>query len=426
MPNPTRLCYCPFMSAPSPSALHVYWDESHIWGLLVVRALRAWGLPHRLVSGAEIARGVLAEDRPAALLVPGGRARGKAEALGAAGVAAVRGYVNDGGTYIGFCGGAGLGLSGGEGLELCPWERGGFADRFQHFLSGHVHVELARDHPLVPEELGPSILAPVWWPARFAPQGDEAETLARYREPGPDFWVADLSLSALPPQILEDWENLHGIRLRPENLIGRPAVVSGRLGRGRYLLSYPHLETPASRQANAWFSHILNAVLGDSTARPPLPAWDLASLPVTWADPVLLRARDIMEEIIRTGSEHFLLFWRNPWLLGWRRGIPGAALGSLYALVRECLGRPETEAARDYWREKAAEFGRLAELFHQGVTGYLLSERLAMTVLHSAPEALYPRGLRGQREALFGPPPSSGGLYADLSRILEELCRRQD
>jgi hypothetical protein len=404
--------------------LFVLWDESHLWGLLVVRALRAWGLPHRLVRGSGAAAGLLARERPAALLVPGGRAKGKAEALGAAGMAAVRAYVEDGGTYIGFCGGAGLGLSGGEGLGLCPWGRGGFASRLEHFLSGHVRLSLAQGHDLAPPDLDPVILAPVWWPAQFAPRGGDIEVLASYQGPGPDFWVADLSLASIPAEVQEDWQHLYGIRLEPADMAGRPAVIAGALGRGRYLLSYPHLETPASRQANAWLAHILGRILDRPAPSAALPAWDLAARPMRWEDPVLTRAAGLFEDVIRTGREHFLLFWRNPWLLGWRRGIPGSALDSLYALARECLASPETPAALDFWREKAADFNHLAALFHQACTGYLLAEHLAMTVLHSRPDPLYSRGLKGQREALFGPPPAGGGLYAELARTLEELYWR--
>ena len=404
--------------------LFVLWDESHLWGLLVVRALRAWGLPFRLVRGEEIARGLLAEARPAALIVPGGRARGKAEALGAAGIKAVRSYVRDGGVYIGFCGGAGLGLSGGEGLGLCPWRRGGFTSRLEHFLSGHVRLELAHGHEFVPQGLDGGILAPVWWPAQFEPHDSDIEVLASYREPGPDFWVADLSLASVPAEVQEDWQNLYGIHLAPEGMAGRPAVIAGRLGQGRYVLSYPHLETPASRQANAWLAHILGRVLDTGAPGEPLPAWDLAARPVRWNDPSLVRAAALFEDIISTGQEHFLLFWRNPWLLGWRRGIPGSAIDSLYALSRECLAAEATGAAQDYWRQQSGEFLRLAELFHKAATGYLLAEHLAMTVLHSHPDPLYTRGLKGQREALFGPPPAGGGLYAELLHPLEELYWR--
>ena len=100
----------------------ILWDASHIWGLMVWRALCALGLPCRLVKGQDIANGALfrkpcpqgtpGKERGAAplLLVPGGNARLKARALGEKGRQAVRDYLAEGGRYLGFCGGAGLAL----------------------------------------------------------------------------------------------------------------------------------------------------------------------------------------------------------------------------------------------------------------------------------------------------------------------------
>ena len=72
----------------------ILWDASHIWGLMVWRALCALGLPCRLVKGQDIANGALfrkpcpqgtpdkAQGAAPLLLVPGGNARLKARALG--------------------------------------------------------------------------------------------------------------------------------------------------------------------------------------------------------------------------------------------------------------------------------------------------------------------------------------------------------
>ncbi|WP_147822309.1 BPL-N domain-containing protein [Salidesulfovibrio onnuriiensis] len=406
------------------SSIHIYWDESHFWGLLVQRALKAWGVPHRLVRADEIAQGALAGkldgEIPLALVVPGGRARGKMDRLGPAGQAEIRRYVNDGGAYVGFCGGAGLALSD-TGLGLCPWKRQGFDNRLQHFLSGHVNVALRTGHSLVPDTLGAHALIPVWWPGQFAEEDNGVTVLATYGAPGPDFWVADLNLKHLPEGTLSDWEALYGIRLTPDFIQGRPCVITGQHGKGRYLLSYAHLETPASPQANAWLGHILGEILGHPAFREPIPAWDVSGTEVRWADETLLAAKAMLEEIIDTGRTHFLLFWRNPWLLGWRRGIPGAGINSLYSLICETLASEANESARTYWNEVSGRFSELMRLMHEGVTGYLLAERLAMTVLHSGPSAINPRVLRENRAALFGKPPAPGGLYVQLAASLEEL-----
>ena len=171
----------------------ILWDASHIWGLMVWRALCALGLPCRLVKGQDIANGALfrkpcpqgtpdkAQGAAPLLLVPGGNARLKARALGEKGRQAVRDYLAEGGRYLGFCGGAGLALSqhrSQDGLGLCPWGRAPYPERLHHLISGHAHMRvrscMARDLPAVrpdfpkacPDGAAPDPLRP--------PLGDEA------------------------------------------------------------------------------------------------------------------------------------------------------------------------------------------------------------------------------------------------------------
>ncbi|WP_316897473.1 BPL-N domain-containing protein [Pseudodesulfovibrio indicus] len=412
------------------SSIHIYWDESHFWGLLVARALRAWSVPHRLVRGSEIADGALAGkfgEVPQALIVPGGRAKGKADRLGPGGMDAVRSFVEAGGTYLGFCGGAGLALTGPFGLGLSPWSRKPYTNRLHHFMSGHVEARLDTGSELVPDAMDEALL-PVWWPGRFEPSDPSVEILARYGKPGPDFWVADLNLATLPGGTMNDWEALYGVNLSPRFMEGQPVVAANRLGRGRVILSYAHLETPASPQANRWLLHLLATILDQDpaamAAKGPVPAWDVAAREIAWEDEVLLEARRAMEEIIRTGADHFLLFWRNPWLLGWRRGIPGAGINTLYSLICESLAvEPDQDTLR-FWEGERDRFRVLMHLLKNGLTGYLLAERLAMTVFHSDTGAVSKEGLRDQRRALFGLPPEPGGIFADLAGSLEELYWR--
>lgn len=405
------------------SSIHIYWDESHFWGLLVARALSAWEIPYRLVRGSEIADGVLSGKSgpaPKLLIVPGGRAKGKTDRLGIKGMDAICEFVHGGGTYLGFCGGTGLALTGPYSLGLSPWTRQGYKNRLHHFLSGHVEADLACDDPMVPGDLGEAML-PVWWPGRFAPKDSDVTVLARYKAPGPDFWVADLHLASLPKGTMTDWENLYGVHLRPDFLDGLPCVTRNDFGRGQVVLSYAHLETPASPDANRWLAHILSEAIGESVGTEPLPAWDVSARPVVWDDPALMEARESMEEIISTGTSHFLLFWRNPWLIGWRRGIPGAGINSLYSLICEAQASEPDNKTLAFWSERSDQFKVLMQLLSNGLTGYLLAERLSMTVFHSDPDAVSKAGLMEQRRALFGKPPNPGGIHADLAAMLEEL-----
>ena len=407
--------------------LCILWDASDIWGCLALWAARSLGLPYRLVRGHELEAGLLDREAPALLLVPGGLARRKAAALGDGGQEAVRRYVAAGGQYLGFCGGAGLGLSGSGGLSLCPWNRGAYAEHMQHFMSGHLTVEAAA-HPLTPGELPASPLLPVWWPGRFNP--DDAEkhdgvaVLARYAAPGPDFWLADLPVASLPAGAFSEWGAHYGFSLSPTFLAGQPSIVHGRYGKGAYTLSYSHLETPDSPDANAWFAHLLRELGGLSPLSGGVTAWNLASLPSLWDDTALLGLRASLVRILDTGCGAGLFFSRTPWLVGWRTGLPGAALNTLRAQLCSILSQLPTEQALRLWQAEQEAFLPLFNSFAERVTSYLLAERLAMTLSKALPEALVPERLRAERAELFGGSGMTavaGGLYGRILPLFEEL-----
>ena len=412
------------------SSIYILWDESHIWGLLVWRALEAMKLPYCIVRGEEIAQGLLSCNPPALLLVPGGNARLKADALGEKGINEIRDFVARGGKYLGFCGGAGLGLTGKNGLNLCPWERAKFTNRMQHFVSGHLHSSVGNaisdSADLIPENFSTSPALPVWWPARFSPkEGTDVEILASYSSPGDDFWIADLPLNTLPPGTFNDWESLYGIRLRPEFLEGQPCILAGKYGEGRYVLSYTHLETPNSPEANQWLAHIIKELTGGKdglTAKQNLVTdWNPATEQPQWMDEQLLKAKGIFDDIVTIGKNHCLFFSRNSWLIGWRAGIPGANLNNLYNGLCSAVSMTPTPEAQEYWESVSGDFMHNLNLFHEGVKGYLLAERLAMTLSKTFPETVSAQSLKNQRTALFGPPMASGGVYLELLNVLDKL-----
>ncbi|WP_303927419.1 BPL-N domain-containing protein [Desulfovibrio piger] len=452
----------------------ILWDASHIWGLMVWRALCALGLPCRLVKGQDIANGALfrkpcpqgpagGERAPAPLLlVPGGNARLKARALGEKGRQAVRDYLAEGGRYLGFCGGAGLALSqprSQDGLGLCPWGRASYPERLHHLISGHAHMRvrscMARDLPAArpelpvasrpgdsadplrpplgdeacalvpphwrgcalghekdcrhcsncrpPEADGHVPSLPVWWPGRFAPEADErVSILASYRQPDTDFWLADLPLSRIPAPVFEAWKDLYGVNVSADFLDGQPLMVAGNYGRGRYVLSYSHLETPDSHDANAWLAHLLRALAGLAPQRELVPAWDLhrkaafrwPGTPQTAPLHTLLHG---MRGLLDLGVEHNLFFERTSWLWGWRPGLPGAVCNNLYSSLRVLCGLrpgPETLAA---WDGMRARFTALTDIFLPGAEGYLLACRLRETLSPTMPDAVDRRGLTNQR-----------------------------
>ncbi|WP_243362646.1 biotin--protein ligase [Fundidesulfovibrio terrae] len=391
--------------------LYVLWDEAHLWGVLMLRALSAWGLPVRLTRAHELAGGLLDAAPPRVLAVPGGFASRKAACLGQAGLEAVRRYVAGGGSYLGICGGAGLGLTVPGGLALCPWTREPFAHRLQHFASGNVEL-VPRRTPYTPGGLERP-LAPVWWPAKFRPMEGAVEVVAAYGRPGPGFMMADIPLSLVPGQALEDWEALYGVRLAPAFAEGDPCIVAGNFGQGRYVLSHAHLETPDSPEANAWLAHILAELSGAPVPRssaPACPSWRIGGEEPRWTDPALVRAMALMLGAVTLGEAHGLLSWREPWLLGWRQGLPGAQLSGILAMLDQALALEPSQESLRFFERRREQFSRTMELLATGLSGYLLAERLALTLMRVDPEAVPERGLREARTNLFGPPPGTGGF----------------
>ena len=402
----------------------ILWDASHIWGYLLLHAVRSTGIPFRVLKGLDIAQTGLSGKM---LIVPGGSARRKADALGPAGAEAVRHFVKEGGRYLGFCGGAGLALA--DGLGLCPWNRDGMPDRLQHLVSGHLSCSLTADSDLIPSALaGKNAMLPVWWPGRFN-EPDESgpvEVLARYRAPGPDLYVADMPFSSMPADVLAEWDAMYGVRLRPSLLDGRPCAVAGTYGKGSWLLSYSHLETPTgafpgSEQAGMWLLHLLRRWCDEGLDMQKLPSLDFRALPVQWEDAVLLEARASLDALLSLAGELGLLFPRNSWLLGWRSGVPGAQFNSLNAALSTTLSLTPDKRRLRLWNARRSEFENAFALFFQGARSWLLARRLADTLADSAPGILPRELLVDQRRALFGSPMFGGGLSEQILNMLEEL-----
>jgi len=417
--------------------LHILWDDSHVWGIIAARAVRAMDIPFRLIRGKEVAAGLFKRERPSLLLTPGGNARHKAESLGPSGIREIREYVAGGGRYLGFCGGAGLALTTGDpsaGLGLCPWKRGRFDDRLQHFMSGHLRVALpgrnTSGEEFIPADFVNSPGLPVWWPGRFEPETEgDVTILATYEQPGPDFWLADLAIADLPPDTFAAWNDVYGVSITPTFLAGQPCIVHGRHGTGEYVLSYSHLETPDSPEANRWLAHLLRQLAGLAPACEHIPPWPVRSSQertgVLWDDPLLAKMEDDFESIRVTGLKHGLLFERTDWLMGWRSGIPGANLNNLWAALRVIRETEPVDGARAFLSSHGEKLCSTVSLFREGCTQYFLAKRLAQTVSRFMPEAVSPELLNEQRTALFGPPMHAGGLYKAIMDPIDELAYLQ-
>lgn len=381
------------------------------------RAMTAFGLRCELVKAEEIAQGALLR-KPALLLAPGGSAAQKAKNLGGQGIRAIREWLHEGGCYMGFCGGAGLALSGAEphlSLQICPWRRHAYNSRFYHLISGCLMAKTAA---------GPMPL-PVWWPGRFEPQaGHELEILATYDRPAQDLWLADLPLAAIPAKMRSQW---HAAGLLDKNLHfpkDQPLIIAGQHGRGRYVLSYAHLETPASPQANAWLAKLLRDMAGLHPAGSNVPVWDYNAPARAWAGQQTLRDfYENMRKLLRLGCQLGFFVKRLPWLWGWRAGAPGIIYNHLLACLALLQELPPTDAALAYWRENEDVFCAQAEEFCNEAKNFFWSLRLDHALRATAADGLENCDLQALQAHIFGHPMRGGGLAQKLLPVLEELLR---
>jgi len=319
-----------------PGRVALLWDKSFLWGFLAVSTLKDLGFSFDLLTATDVRAGALAGYQ--LLVVPGGWASIRSEELGVSGLEELRRYVYRGGAYLGICGGAGLALQVDEGLALVPVTRKPMTDRLPNF-SGSIRVRQANSHPLWWSLRGEEIFQ-VWWPSQFdIVEPDDIKVLGRYGQPESDFCVSDLKVG----EILaagRDWkqfEEAYQINLDPERLINEPAVLEGRYGEGRVLLSYPHLETPGDAAGNTalfniWYDLLNNSVVGaggGSDKASPLTVKEVDGKSLERIGKIAREAR----MLVALGERHNLWSWRNSWLLQWKRGVRGAEFGTISVLL---------------------------------------------------------------------------------------------
>jgi len=430
MQNITKTRHHSLDSAP----VYLLWDESYFWGVMLWRALRYLDIPFATCRSSEIKQGRLGTDHPEILIVPGGFASAKANSLGESGCREISRFVENKGTYMGFCGGAGLALTNNywPGLGLCHWKRKPATERLPN-CSGHIKVRPASCASKFSQTLNTLVSVPIWWPSQFEhTKSSDIEVLATYQEPDSDFWVADLPLSSTDKELLTSWENLYNINLNPDLLLNEPGMISGYYGQGNFLLSYLHLETPNSPAANLWLFNLLSE-MGASGSDPAIvqeegkpaqcliPEWDLRNIPQSWHDPKLQEAINILQELIRIGEENFLFCWRKPWLLGWRRGIPGFALNSLLAMLTLVTEISPGQEAHKYWKDYGDEFLSMLKRFQLLYQNYLIQKRvqLASDIRTSSVEPTIE--LQNIKKQLTGNAQQEEDLYKGISKTLQEL-----
>lgn len=396
------------------------WEESFLWGVMARQALAEAGLPCDLLRADEVRAGALAGYRM--LFVPGGWASNKLSALGTGGTEEIRRFVARGGNYLGICGGAGMATR--DGLGLLPIGRKPRPERVPSF-SGPIRVSTG-DPLLLQGTAAPLFHA--WWPSQFQIGDGGVRVVATYREPQAGAFSADIPVEAGPVLGWASLEARYGILLDPGRLSGEPAVVEGRFGRGRVLLSLLHFDTPGDRNGSAVLKNLWEnlgaggpaALPADAAADRPRPDWPAA----VWV--AVAAIEQAAAGWVATGERNFLWYWRTPSLLQWRRGVRGLECSTLVAMVAELRRRLERRGPAE-----AGSAGRLLaglEAIRQGIVPFaakaqelLVRERHALQGAPLSTLHCSDAGIGRLREELFGTGMNHGGKFKHLLDALDGL-----
>ncbi len=393
------------------------WDESFLWGVMARKALLAGGLRHDLVCSEDIRKGRLGDYRM--IFVPGGWASNKVKALGDGGVDAIRQFVRNGGTYLGFCGGAGLASE--DGIGLLPVKRRPTKERVPSF-SGRIRVNTS-DHPLWQNITDPVFHA--WWPSQFV-VGRDVSVLATYGEALPDSFSSDVNVGdAAAAGKWPELERIYQINLDPRRMEGEPAVIEGTYGKGKVLLSLVHFDTPddppgAAMLKNIWKEFICGCGPTD------VPAHQSRNEQLR-TDRGLSELEAAVDGLIDLGIRNFLWFQRKSLLLQWRRGVRGLEYGTLSVMIREIA---EQLRMRDRGRaasglDEALERIRKRLLpFVDKARDLLVRERLLLQQGPITYERCDDREVQVLREELFSRSKSHGGLFKELLDEMDGLLYR--
>ena len=406
-------------------ACALLWDESFAWGLMARKALTEAGLPFDLLRSEEIRGGTLSRYRM--LYVPGGWASQKLIALGDRGQEEIRRFVEEGGSYLGICGGAGMATK--DAIGLMPIRRKPTTERVPS-VSGAVRLSLA-GHSIWNGIDTPIFFA--WWPSQFRAADQSTRVLASYEDVLPDAFSSDISMADGRAIGWPALEARYGILLDPARLLGEPAVLEENLGRGKVLLSLIHFDTPGDRNGAAVLRNLWDYLASGWSSESPEKKVRSRRQPL----PSSAEFREVMDEIrtavsdlISTGSRNFLWYWRNPLLLQWRRGVRGLEYGTLAVMVEEigkrisgAEGRQAHAAPLDLTRlrEDMSDIRDQLGPFVEKAKRLLIRERFYLNTAPLSPLECTDPEINRLRLELFGPAMSHGGDFKRLIDIVDRL-----
>jgi hypothetical protein len=423
------------------------WDESFLWGLMAYKALKNINLPFDLIRSADIKNGAL--DHYKMLFVPGGWASNKSKTLGDGGIKAIKSFVEFGGSYLGFCGGAGLATQAKGGIGLLDVQRKPTGERVPSF-SGRIYLNLnehqiwkgfmqrsgARGQGPEKEDLKfniknsknlsldtcrPSPVFHAWWPSQFVINKDTVKSLASFGNALPDAFSSDLNVGDVAGRgKWDELEELYQINLDPERLFNEPAVIECGCGKGSVILSLVHFDTPEDKNGQKVLTQLWEYLSGETEGTrdqgPGVRDNSNDSARARCNVPL----QNVCSDLISLGERNFLWFWRNSMLLQWRRGVRGLEYNTLHIMMKEISEIMNNNNDGDVSRCATALRSMKDRLyaFVDRAQKLLLLERYALQkgpityIRCDDPE------IQRLRKELFGDAKSHGGMFKE---VLDEV-----
>jgi hypothetical protein len=429
----TDRTFCNTETLPKrPCAL--FWDESFLWGVMACRALREAGLPFDILRAEDVRSGALSRYRM--IFIPGGWASNKLIALGEEGCEKIRLFVEAGGSYLGICGGAGMATD--DGIGLMPVGRKPSRQRVPSF-SGGVRISPA-DHMIWQGIEEPAFTA--WWPSQFRIGDHNIRVLAAYDEAQLDAFSSDIRVE---DGLSHGWpvlEERYGILLDPARLRGEPAVLEGRCGNGKVILSMLHFDTPGDRNGAVVLRNLWRCLASSDIAVPAFSSYVQKDRSCPDLSPEILAFIEEIDtgvtDLITTGASNFLWYWRNPFLLQWRRGVRGLEYSTLAVMITEIRKRldhhrcgypdvrPGYPGSPDPLRLQSdlEEIRRQIIPFVAKAQRLLVRERFYLQKAPLSPLACADEEIQRLRQELFASAMSHGGDFKRLIDAVDRLLYR--
>jgi glutamine amidotransferase-like uncharacterized protein len=414
------------------------WDESFLWGLMSYKALKTIGLPFELIRSDDIKKEELKNYKM--LFVPGGWASNKMKTLGEKGISEIKKFVDSGGNYLGFCGGAGLATM--DGIGLLPIKRMPTKDRVPSF-SGRIHLNM-NEHPIWNRAVGnntstiednasrithdASRIFHAWWPSQFLVDDKTIKILATYGDALSDSFSSDLNVEDVEANGgWSELEEIYKINLNPQRLKDAPSVIEGSFGKGKVILSLIHFDTPNDTNGAKVLKNLWEYLNGSSKLR--VTSDKSKEKDNDSEDSLLVNRYSLLNEIesavddlISIGMRNFLWFWRNPMLLQWRRGVRGLEYCTLYVMIKEIAGI--IKKRHSSVSSQQSDLNKIKELlipFTAKAKQLLILERYAMQNGHITYKKCDDPKIQEIRTGLFGNSKSHGELFKKLIDEVDKI-----